>query len=115
MNKKVFRLCKGFGIPTYITPPILERPLKENFEVANLLLLIAYFKEKVSGNPYAAWAYHKAAQNIEVSAESVRDVHGRNELEKIPGVGKKIAKTIAEFLESGESEKLKEVKRQVIQ
>jgi len=110
MNKKAFELCKKFHIPDCIEPPVFERPLQENFEVANLLLLLAYFKERRTGNPYSAWAYHKVAQNIEDLNESVRDVYNRNELETIPGVGKGIAETIAEFLDTGKCEKLKKLK-----
>jgi len=70
-------------------------------------LLIAFFKEFKSGNPYSAWAYHKASQSIENLKESIRDVYERNELEKIPGIGKNISRVIEEFLIQGRSEKLK--------
>ncbi len=66
-------------------------------------------KEK-GWNPYAAWAYHRAAQNIEELEESIREMHERNELEKIPGVGKSLAKTIAEFLSTGKCERLEGMK-----
>jgi len=59
--------------------------------------LIAYFEEKRTGNPYAAWAYHKAAQNIEELKESIRDIHNRNKLEEISGVGKSLAEIVKEF------------------
>jgi len=106
INRKAFEICKAFNIKTYIQPPDFERPLKENFEAANLLLLIAYFKEKRTGNPYAAWAYHKAAQNIEELKESIHDIRNRNALEKIPGIGKNLAKIIKEILDTGKCEKL---------
>jgi len=110
INKKAFEICEEFNIQTYISPPVFERSLKENFEVANLLLLIAYFKEKRTGNPYAAWAYHKAAQNIEELKERIRDIHNRNKLEEISGVGKSITDIIREFLDTGRSEKLQGLK-----
>ncbi len=106
INRKTFEICKEFNIKTYVPPPDFERPLKENFQVASLLLLIAYFKERRTGNPYAAWAYHKAAQNIEELQRSIRDIHNENELEKISGVGKNLAETIREFLDTGKSEKI---------
>ncbi len=37
-------------------------------------------------------------------------MHERNELEKIPGVGKSLAKTIAEFLSTGKCERLEGMK-----
>jgi len=110
INRKAFETCKESNIKTYIQPPDFERPLKENFEVANLLLLIAYFKERRTGNPYAAWAYHKAAQNIEELKESIRAVRNKNKLERIYGVGKNLAETIREYLDTGKSEKLEKLK-----
>jgi len=110
INRRAFNICKEFNIKTYISPPDFERPLKENFEVANLLLLIAYFKERRTGNPYAAWAYHKAAQSIEELKESVRDIHNKNALDKISGVGKNLAETIRDFLDTGKCEKLERLK-----
>jgi len=110
VNRKAFEICEEFNIKTYIPPPDFERPLRENFHVANLLLLIAYFKERKTGNPYAAWAYHKAAQNIEELKESIRAIHNKNALEKISGVGKNLAETIREYLDTGKSEKLEKLK-----
>ena len=110
INRKAFEICEEFNLQTYISPPDFERPLKENFEVANLLLWIAYFEEKRTGNPYAAWAYHKAAQNIEELKESIRDIQYRNKLEEISGVGKSLAEIVKEFLDTGKSEKLERLK-----
>ena len=106
LNSLAFKFCKKYGIKNYIPPPNFERPLKENFEVANLLLMIAFFKEFKSGNPYSAWAYHKASQNIENLKENIRTVYKRGELEKIPGVGRTISQVIEEFLINGRCEKL---------
>ena len=106
LNKCAFEFCKRYEIKNYIPPPSFERPLKENFEVANHLLLIAFFKEFKSANPYSAWAYHKASQNIENLNESIKEISKRGELRRIPGVGEKIAKVIEDFLENGTSERL---------
>lgn len=110
INRKAFELCRKFNIPNYIPPPSFERPLGENFEVANLLLQIAYFKEMRAGNPYAAWAYHRAAENIEKLDEGIREARKRNEMREIPGVGESLAKTIGEFLDTGECQKLERMK-----
>ena len=109
-NRRAFEICKEFNIQTYIPPPDFERPLKENFQVANLLLLIAYFKERRTGNPYATWAYHKAAQNIEELKENIRVIHNKNKLEEISGVGKKLAGTIREYLDTGKCKNLERLK-----
>jgi len=110
ISRKAFDFCRKFNIPDYISFPDFKRPLKENFDVANLLLLIAYFKEMRAGDPYAAWAYHRAAQNIEELEEKIREVHAKNDLMKIPAVGESLAKTIAEFLDTGKCEKLERLK-----
>jgi len=110
INRKAFEICKEFNIKTYIQPPDFERALKENFEVANLLLLIAYFKERKTGNHYAAWAYHNAAQKIEELKENIRDIYNRNELKRIHGVGKGLAEVIKEFLDTGKCKKLEKLR-----
>ena len=65
-----------------------------------------------AGNPYAAWAYHRAAQSIEELKENIREICKRNELRKIPAVGESLAKTIAEFLDTGKVEKLERMKKE---
>jgi len=106
LNRYAFEFCKKYGIKNYIPPPSFERPLKENFEVANHLLLIAFFKEFKYANPYSAWAYHKASQNIENLNESIKEICKRGELRRIPGVGESIAKVIEDFLVNARSERL---------
>lgn len=118
LNKCAFEFCKKYGIKNYIQPPNFERSSKqktlipaesqdeENFKVATLLLLIAFFKEFKSANPYSAWAYHKASQNIEKLDESIKEIYKREELRKISGVGEGVSKVIEEFLVNGKSERL---------
>ncbi len=111
LNRIAMEFCKRYGIKNYINPPSYERhPEQEtliptedfdkmNRDVANHLLLMAFFKEYNSGNYHAARNYHIAAENIENLTESVRDIHKKNELEMIPKVGKTISKVIGEFLD----------------
>ena len=106
LNRCAFEFCKKYWIKNYIPPPRFERALKENFDVANHLLLIAFFKEFKSANPYSAWAYHKASQTIEDLNESITGICKRKALEKLPGVGKTISKVIEEFLGDAKSERL---------
>ena len=103
LNGLAFEFCKKYGIKNYIEPPSFERPLKENFDVANHLLLIAFFKEFKSANPYSAWAYHKASQTIENLNESVTGICKRKALEKLPGVGKTISRVVEAFLGDAKS------------
>ena len=79
--------------------------------MANHLLLIAFFKEFKSANPYSAWAYHRASQNIENLDESIKEIYKKGVLKKIQGVGKSIVKIIEDYLTNGSSERLdKEIK-----
>lgn len=106
LNRCSFKFCKKYRIKNYVLPPSFERSLKENFDVANLLLLIAFFKEFKSASSYSAWAYHKASQSIENLNESIKEIYKRKELRKIPEVGESISKVIEEFLANGRSERL---------
>ncbi|NQE04768.1 hypothetical protein C5S32_02750 [ANME-1 cluster archaeon GoMg1] len=44
LNISAFEFCKKYGIKNYIEPPSFAQPRKENFDVANHLLLIAFFQ-----------------------------------------------------------------------
>ena len=55
-------------------------------------------------------AYLLAAQRIASLTEDVKKVKERGELDKIPGVGKSIAATIAEVLDIGQSKVLEELR-----
>ena len=118
LNRCAFEFCKKYRIKNYIPPPSFERHPKQktliptesyerdNFEVATLLLQMAFFKEFKSANPYSAWAYHKASNAIENLDESIRDIYRRGKLREIPGVGDTIAKVIEDFLVTGRDERL---------
>jgi DNA repair photolyase len=106
LNRCAFEFCKKYGIKNYIEPPSFAQPRKENFDVANHLLLIAFFREFKSANPHSAWAYHKASQTIEDLNESITEICKRKELDKLPGVGKTISKVIEEFFGDAKSERL---------
>jgi len=106
LNISAFEFCKKYGIKNYIEPPSFAQPRKENFDVANHLLLISFFREFKSANPYSAWAYHKASQTIEDLNESITEISKRKALDKLPGVGKSISRVIEEFLVNTKRERL---------
>ncbi len=110
INQKAFNLCKRYKIKDYIEPPNFDRELKENFEVSYSLLLLAYFYEMRGRNPYATWAYHKAAKTIEELRINIKTLHEEGKLAEIPGVGKKIKEVVTEYLEKGRIAKLEELK-----
>ncbi len=110
INRKAFKLCKRYRVRDYIEPPSFHRGFKENFEVSYSLLLLAYFYEMRGRNPYATWAYHKAAKAIEELKTSIKKLYEEGKLEEIKGIGKSIKKTITEYLEKGRIAKLEELK-----
>jgi len=58
-------------------------------------------------------AYHRAARALEHLEEEAAGLHVRGELERIPGVGKNLAKKIAELLETGRSTFLEQLRQEV--
>jgi len=57
----------------------------------------------IKGDRFKSRAYNMAAQRIAALPEDISAVADRGELEKIPSVGKSIALTIGEYIESGMS------------
>jgi len=63
--------------------------------------------------PFKVRAYHRAARALETLEEEAAKLYARGELEKIPGVGKNLAKKIAELLETGRSTFLEKLREEV--
>ncbi len=64
----------------------------------------------IKGDRFRSRAYNMAAQRVAALTEDIRVVAERGELEKIPGVGKSIALTIGEYIETGMSTVLLDLK-----
>lgn len=64
----------------------------------------------VKNDRFRSRAYQLAAQRITGLTEDLKIVRGRGGLEEIPGVGKSIASTIIEILDTGQSKVLEELK-----
>ncbi len=76
-----------------------------NSEVSRILLEIALFLD-MQGIPFKPRAYEKAAHTIKALDSPVAQLYrqgGLKELQKLPGVGRSIAETIAEFIETSKS------------
>jgi DNA polymerase (family 10) len=73
----------------------------KNFEIAKLFYEMADLLEIKGENPFRVRAYQRAAQTLESLAEDVARVAERDELTKIPGIGKDLAAKISEFLSGG--------------
>ena len=83
--------------------------MSDNAKVASLLYEIAEILT-IKGDRFRSRAYQMAAQRVTALTEDIETVKGRDELVKIPGVGTSIAATISEFLETGDSTVLRELK-----
>lgn len=75
---------------------------KKLYEVGEILT--------IKGDRFRSRAYNMAAQRINALTEDIKMVADRGELENIPGVGKSIAMTIGELLETGGSVVLNELR-----
>jgi DNA polymerase (family 10) len=80
-----------------------------NAEVAAILYEIGEILT-IKDDRFRSRAYMLAAQRITSLTEDIKKVKDRGELDKIPGVGKSIAATITEVLDTGESKVLEELR-----
>ena len=83
--------------------------MSSNTDVARLLYQIGELYS-LQGDYFRSRAYLRAAQRIEAFPENIRVLHKRGELETIPSVGKGIATTINEYLITGASSHLEELR-----
>lgn len=81
---------------------------EKNKELARMFYEIADALEFKGELAFKINAYRKAARALEDLSENIEDIHKRNELRKIPGVGEGIAKKIKEYLETGKMKKYDE-------
>jgi len=81
-----------------------------NTEVANVLYEIAELYT-VKGEVFRSRAYRAAAQRIESLTDDIRDIYVSGRLEEIPGIGKGIATVLEEWLKTGSSSLLDELRK----
>jgi DNA polymerase (family 10) len=80
-----------------------------NAKVAEVLYEIGEILT-IKGDRFRSRAFNMAAQRVTALTDDVRNIHGRGELEDIPGVGKSIAAVIVEVLKEGTSIVLEELR-----
>lgn len=73
----------------------------KNKEVAEIFRQIAEILEIQDENPFRIRAYLKAAQNIESLGRDIAEIARKDELEKIPGIGRDLAEKIKEIVKTG--------------
>jgi DNA polymerase (family X) len=84
----------------------------KNLELVKILDNIADILE-LQGVEFKPRAYRNAAREVAALTEDIANLHQRNELETISGVGKHIAAKIAEFLDTGKSKYYNKLKKQI--
>ena len=84
----------------------------KNKDVAQIFNEIADLLEIKGDNPFRIRAYRRAALNIETLSKDVADIP-KNELMKIPGIGKDLAEKIEEYVRSGNIPSYEALKKEV--
>lgn len=81
-----------------------------NREIANLFLRLADLLEVEGANPFRVRAYRNAARTVGDDTQSMSDLLDKEEdLSKLPGIGKDIAKKIETIVQTGKLPILEEV------
>ncbi|MDN5326415.1 MAG: polymerase [Moorella sp. (in: firmicutes)] len=84
-----------------------------NLELAWALAEMGDLLELKGEEPFKVRAYHRAARSLENLEEEAAAIYARGSLEEIPGVGKNLAKKLAELLTTGRSTFLDNLRREV--
>ncbi len=85
-----------------------------NAEVATIFNELADLLEIQGANEFRVRAYRSAARNIDSLPHSVSEMVAQNQdLSKLPGIGKDLAKKIEEIIQTGNLSKLDELKKEV--
>ncbi len=83
----------------------------ENREIAKIFYEISEIL-RFQGEDFKSRAYFMAARKLE-KIDNLRDYYEKNELEKIPGIGKNLAKKIVEYFETGKISHLEKIKKEL--
>ena len=84
-----------------------------NQEIARLFGDIADILQIKGANPFRIRAYQKAAQNIDSLPEDIETVAREGRLKSIPGIGHDLEQAVKEYLESGTTGLLEDLKKSI--
>ena len=84
-----------------------------NKEVAQIFRQIAEILEIQDESPFRIRAYLKAAQNVESLSRDIAEIAKKDELEKIPGIGKDLAEKIKEIVKTGKLKFYEQLKDEI--
>jgi DNA polymerase (family 10) len=105
MTPEVQEPSKTAPIDASSSPLPDDGALRKNQRIAEMLERIAELLEAQDASPFRAAAYHRAAIELRLRREGVRqlfDARGHRGLVELPRIGLSIAATIPEYLESGQ-------------
>ena len=83
----------------------------ENIEIAKIFYEISEIL-RFQGEDFKSRAYFMAARKLE-KIKNLREYYEKNDLEKIPGIGKNLAKKIVEYFETGKISHLEKIKKEL--
>jgi DNA polymerase (family 10) len=87
--------------------------MSKNTEIADIFDRIADSLDILEDNPFKIRAYRNASRNLRELAEDVKDITERDELSKIPGIGKDLAEKIREYIANGKIKYYEELNEKV--
>lgn len=111
LNQKVKILCNRYDMQNYIPRYIPDIELKKNLEISTLLFLCAYFLSFEEKGHFRSESFRRLGQTIEDMEENIEDIYKKGKLDDIKGMGRATKKLIVEFLETGSSGYLEELKK----
>lgn len=85
----------------------------KNIELKNIFEQLADMLEFLGEDEFKVRAYRNAARAIDSLSADIEKIAAENKLQTIPGIGKKIAEKIEEYLKTGKMRKYEEVKEKV--
>lgn len=85
----------------------------KNTEIADIFERIANSLDILEENPFKIRAYRNASRNLRELAEDLEEIAEKDELSKIPGIGKDLAEKIREYIEKGRIKYLEELNQKV--
>jgi hypothetical protein len=104
------QICKKYAISQHLPRYIPDIPLKKNIETSTILFLISYYLG-FNGERYKSESFRKLAQLIEDMDDDIETLNKEGRLNEIKGMGKNPNEVIKEYLETGKSSYLEELKK----
>ena len=86
--------------------------MENNAKVAAVLEEVADLLELKEGTFFQVRAYRRAVKELTSLTEDVKEIYIRGHLDSVPGVGKAIDDKVAEIIDTGELQYLKDLRNE---